>query len=127
MHTELEFCKNHVGPLSQASHRYDPDIGCIAWRAGKNNSLELLHIDTAKKGSEEGRKLLYMMLDHARHDGINYVYGFIKVRNASPDTFYSDVGFDLQQIPGIYKNGRGYIFSQEFKSLLKRRDSYGDD
>lgn len=120
----LEF--NHyelVERYGPCRYIYFPQQGYIVWRRGTGDNTELLHIRTFRKGQGFGRKLVYAMLDQLRGDPpYHSVYGFTRVSNADAQNFYGALGFERQEVKGIYADGRAVLFWQSYERLRIIKD-----
>jgi len=110
--------------LEQQVGRYQPvsyivnNRGFIAWRRGTGDNVELLHIKTSEKGRGYGRSLIYQMLDSLQEDPPYYsVFGFTRSSNQSAQAFYGALGFNLQQVDGLYTEGSAVLFWQSYTKL----------
>ncbi|MDB4786237.1 hypothetical protein OAG36_00735 [bacterium] len=122
MITEQEFQNQYVLPFGSVYHIYYAVKGFIVWRKGTGCNTELLHIKTFEKGKGYGRELVYQMLDTI--DPYYSVFGFTRVGNKEAKKFYGALGFELQKVNGIYKDGSSVLFWQSYEELKKQRTDY---
>lgn len=52
------------------------------------------------------------------------VFGFTRVSNEEAHAFYQALGFELQEIHGVYKDGRAILFWQAYDKLKALREEY---
>lgn len=99
--------------------------GYIAWRFGTGDNIELLHIKTFHKGQGYGRELFYLMLSKLKKNPPYYsIFGFTRIPNEEAQAFYGALGFELQQVNGVYKDGGAILFQQSYKKLLEEKETY---
>lgn len=114
-----------VNPYSRIFYRHIDDLGYIVWRIGTGDNVELLHIHTIEKGKGYGRKLFYMMLDDLQAcPPYHSIFGFTRVLNDDAMAFYGALGFELQEIRGLYRDGRAILFTQSYTRLLYMKADY---
>jgi len=102
--------------------------GYIVWRRGTGDNTELLHIKTTEHGKGYGRQLVYGMLDKLRErPPYHSVYGFTRVSNTEAQAFYGALGFSLQEIQGVYADGRAVLFWAAYKDLLAKREEWENE
>lgn len=115
-----EFQEKYVKPFNDLSYIYD-ERGWIVWRTGTGENVELLHIRVHEKRKGHGKGLVQEMLKKLEGNPPYYsVFGFTRVSNEEAQSFYRALGFDLSEIPGIYKDGRAILFSQEYEKLISQ-------
>lgn len=125
--TYPEFLATYLDPFEAVHHRYDRERGFIAWRLGTGSNVELLHIRTFAPGKGYGRELLYRMLDAIQVDPpYHSIFGFTRVGNAEARAFYGALGFELQAVRGLYRDGEAVLFWQSYAKLLRAREAYAD-
>ena len=120
-----EFRRRYLIPYESLNHHYEKYKGFIVWRRGTGGNVELLHIKTFEKGKGYGRELFYVMLDRLI-DNLPYysIFGFTRTSNEEAQRFYGALGFNLQEINGLYKDGKAIMFWQSYESLLKSKEQY---
>ena len=111
------FLKEVIIPFKNVEYIYN-DSGYIVWREGTGNNVELLHIRTFEKGKGYGRKLVYAMLNTMSPPYYS-IFGFTRTSNIEAQNFYAVLGFKLQPIEGVYKDGNGFLFWQSYDLLRK--------
>ena len=121
--TEQEFQSKYVLPFKNVSHIYQANRGFICWRMGTGDNVELLHIKTFEKGKGYGRELFYQMLDIMTKP-YHSVFGFTRVGNKEAKAFYGVLGFELQKVKGIYRDGTAILFWQSHDKLKEERQRY---
>ena len=123
-----EFYINYVSIYQDYIHYfYLPNQGFIVWRMGTGENVELLHIQTFEKGKGHGRKLFYSMLEDMVDSRPYYsVFGFTRISNEEAQAFYGALGFDLQEVRGVYKDGGAILFSQNYEILVEKMNEYAD-
>lgn len=130
MHEFLDrsaFQARYVKPFAAVTHHYDPDRGFIVWRQGTGANVELLHIRTFTRGKGFGRGLVYHMLDVlSQEPPYHSVFGFTRADNLGAKQFYGALGFSLQELNGLYEDGKATLFWAAYQQLLKKRDAYED-
>ncbi len=96
--------------------------GFIEWIRGTGDNVELTNIRTYRKGHGHGRELFYQMLRRLGiyHPPFYSVYGFTRVSNSEAQAFYAALGFEIQEIHGVYKDGRAVLFWQDYVVLVER-------
>ena len=99
--------------------------GYIIWRRGTGDNVELLHIKTVEKGKGFGRRLFYDMLTGLTLDPPYYsIFGFTRTSNEDAQAFYGALGFNLQSIEGLYKDGTAVMFWQSYEKLVEEMNVY---
>ena len=122
-----KFRSDYLDPFQDLDYRYIADRGFIVWRPGTGNNVELLHIRTFEKGKGWGKGLLDLMLNDLKRDPPYYsIFGFTRVGNLEAQKFYGALGFKLQEVNGLYKEGSAVLFWQSYKSLVERMKDYED-
>ena len=120
-----EFNSKYVEPFGRVGFRFHKDKGFIVWRRGTGYNVELLHIRTFEKGKGYGRELIYSMLDALLVDPPYYsVFGFTRVGNKEAQAFYGALGFTLQTVNGLYKDGKAILFWSPFDKLRRLMNDY---
>lgn len=115
----------YITPYTRVCYAGEEANGFIAWRLGTGGNVELLHIKTKVKGKGHGRRLFYKMLDCLRNHPPYYsVFGFTRVSNEEAQSFYGALGFDIQDVAGVYADGRALLFWQSYETLLERMNEY---
>lgn len=119
------FLAERISPYRYVQYIYDPDKGYIVWRRGTGDNMELLHIRTFEKRKGYGRELFYRMLDELRrHPPYFSMFGFTIVGNKEAQAFYGALGFNLQRIDGLYKDGEAVMFWQSFETLKTEQEKW---
>lgn len=123
-----EYFENKYLRPFEKCHYISNDTGHIVWRLGTGANTELLHIRTTEPGRGYGRALFYEMLEMLKLLMRPYysVFGFTRVGNDEAKSFYGALGFDLQEIDGVYEDGHAILFTQSFEILLKEKRKYED-
>lgn len=118
----------YIKPYSKPTYFYSKERGFIVWRLGTGSNVELLHIRSSSQRKGHGRSLLYHMLDSLKLEMTPYhsVFGFTRVSNDRAKEFYEAMGFNLQLVNGLYKDGQALMFWQEFTKLLEMKEDYED-
>ena len=119
-----EFYLKYITPYEDTKHIYRHQVGFIVWRTGTGGNTELLHIRTWDKGKGHGRRLVYHMLD--RINPYFSVFGFTRVGNDEAQKFYGTLGFNLQEVSGLYQDGQAIMFWQSYKLLMSGKSKYED-
>lgn len=115
----------YICPYQSVRYIYRRGEGFIAWRRGTGDNVELLHIKTLVKKQGIGRKLVYAMLEYLREcPPYHSVFGFTRVDNEEARAFYGALGFSLQEIAGVYADGRAILFYAPYKRLLEAKNEY---
>lgn len=118
------FLEEYIDPFTDVSFIYDEDRGYIVWRLGTGQNVELLHIRTFEHGQGYGKELFHLMLDALKDDAPYYsIFGFTRVSNNEAHNFYAALGFELQPIKGLYKDGLAIMFWQSYYVLLTFKES----
>jgi ribosomal protein S18 acetylase RimI-like enzyme len=114
-----EFWGRYVVPFCECSYIYD-DRGWIVWRRGTGDNVELLHIRAFKRGQGDGKQLLLAMLNELKSDPpYHSVFGFTRVGNVEAKAFYGALGFELQDVNGVYRDGEATLFWQAYERLME--------
>lgn len=119
------FKAKYLTPYSDIQYEYEPALGWIVWRLGTGENIELLHIRSHVVRKGHGRVLFYRMLsliEKSKVKPYHSIFGFTRVSNLCAKEFYTSVGFNIQPIDGLYKDGSAIMFWQEYTELLKRRE-----
>lgn len=120
-----EMRDKYIRPFKGVSYVYYPLTGFIAWRLGTGNNIELLHLRTTILRKGHGRELFYAMLTTLKyHPPYFSVFGFTRVSNDRAVAFYEAMGFKIQLIDGLYKDGEAYMFWAEYTELMKKKEEY---
>lgn len=124
----IEFSNRCLTPFGKTPHIFIANKGYIVWRLGTGNNTELLHIRTFEKGRGYGRKLFYEMLDWLKKEPPYYsVFGFTRVGNTEARKFYGTLGFKLQLVEGLYRDGMAIMFWQSYEKLLEEQANHESD
>lgn len=120
----MDLYEEYQGRLySEAEGLYS--AGYIIWRVGTGENVELLHIKTVDKGKGWGRSLFYQMLIRLQTDPPYYsIFGFTRTSNEEAQAFYGALGFNLQPIEGLYKDGTAVMFWQSYEKLVEEMNTY---
>lgn len=106
--------------MSEFEHVIHDEDGIIAWRRGTGGNVELTYILTKAKRDGAGTKLFQRMLDALRADPpFHTIYGFTRVSNEAAIEFYRSVGFGVNRVAGVYKDGEAMVFSRPYMDLLQ--------
>jgi len=120
-----DFLTNKLQPYSRCRYLYNKNEGYIVWRVGTGENVELLHLRTFVKRKGYGRKLVYGMLESLKEKPpYHSVFGFTRTSNLEAQEFYGALGFNLQEIDGLYRDGQAIMFWKEYSQLVKERDDY---
>lgn len=120
-----EMLVKYVQPFKGVKYIYLNRVGFIAWRLGTGGNVELLHIRAASLRNGLGRRLFKEMLDSLYYDPPYFsVFGFTRVSNDRAVAFYEAMGFKIQLIDGLYKDGEAYMFWAEYTELMKKKEEY---
>ena len=118
-----EFITYKVEPYQDVSYRSIAEVGYIVWRRGTGDNIELLHIRTDQKGQGYGRRLFDLFLLNLKSSPPYYsVFGFTRTSNEEAKLFYGALGFNLQPIEGLYKDGTAVMFWQSYKVLVEKNN-----
>lgn len=121
------FIDKYVQPYWAPEWHYDPGRGYVVWRLGTGENVELLHIRTFAPGLGYGRALFCTLLDRLSGRPPYYsIFGFTRTSNSSAQAFYGALGFHLQPIEGLYKEGSAIMFWQSYGKLLEEKCRYED-
>ena len=121
-----DFKKKYITPFRDLYYYYSREEGFVVWRMGTGLNVELLHIRAWEPRKGLGTRLLGHMLDRLSADNhsltpYHSIYGFTRIDNNRARGFYAAMGFNLQTIEGLYKEGRAVFFWQEFAELVRLR------
>lgn len=120
-----EVKKRYLKPYSKPRYLFYPDRGFIVWRLGTGENVELLHIKTQETRKGQGRGLLYEMLEELKSSPpYHSIFGFTRVSNQRAIDFYLAMGFNVQQIEGLYQDGQAVMFWQQYGVLLEAKRIY---
>lgn len=107
---------------------YEAAHGYIVWRLGTGGNVELLHIKAEPRGRGHGRRLFYQMLERLRESPpYHSIYGFTRVSNEEARAFYGALGFCLQEVAGVYADGRAVLFWAPYEVLVHNMRDYQND
>lgn len=113
------FVFHRVVPFEGVNWIHEPVIGCIAWRRGSGDNVELLHVYSFSPGG--GREMLQRLAWRLESTPPYYsVYGFTRVENVKAQEFYRRNGFTIQRVDGVYKDGAAILFMQPWDEMRRR-------
>ncbi len=113
-----KFCEEYINDFKNINYIFKNDHGFIVWRLGTGKNIELLHIKTFKKRQGIGKKLFIEMLKKLEINKPYYsIFGFTRVDNIEAQNFYVALGFNIEQVNGLYKDGKCKLFWQSYKKL----------
>ena len=122
-----EFFRTYVEPFETCDYHWEQDKGFIVWRLGTGLNIELLHIRAFAVRKGYGRYLVYRMLEALQRSPPYYsIFGFTRLSNTRAASFYSSLGFNLQHIQGLYRDGATVMFWQSYDELMKQKEIYED-
>lgn len=104
----------------------EDERGYIVWRIGTGHNVELLHIRAKEPRRGYGTSLVVTMLrdveaEIARTNQVPHsVFGFTRQSNEAALAFYGSLGFTLDPILDLYREGPAVLFSQEYARLRER-------
>lgn len=125
MTTREEFQRDYVDPFERADYWYETGVGFIVWRVGTGRNVELLHVRSFSLRQGHGRFLVYKMLDELSRSPPYYsVFGFTRTSNERAADFYRSLGFNLQPVNGLYRDGTAVMFWAEYNTLVERKARY---
>ncbi len=120
-----EFVVDYVYQFDRCRYEYDAERGFIVWRLGTGRNVELLHVRSFVLRQGNGRRLVYKMLDKlAGAPPYFSVYGFTRTSNERAGGFYESLGFKLQPVEGLYKDGTAVMFWADYRTLMERKKWY---
>lgn len=115
-----QFYKTYISEFKELNFIFEQDYGFIVWRIGTGNNIELLHIKTFKKRQGIGKALIIKMLEELKtNKPYHSIFGFTRIDNLEAEKFYLALGFNIQNINGIYKDGKCKIFWSSYEDLVK--------
>ncbi len=94
-------------------HIYD-ERGCVAWRTGTGDNIELIYIESSEKGN--GAKLFKDFL--SRIKPYHSVYVFHLASNPA-GAFYEKMGLKNKVSSGIYRNDDTILRWETYDNLRK--------
>lgn len=122
---QAEFYHRYVIPFEKTDLLYEPARGFIVWRLGSGSNVELLHIAAAEIRKGHGRWLFYHMLDRLEaKPPYHSVFGFTAVSNKRALAFYDALGFEHQEVHGLYQTGPAALFWQSYEKLRQLQYEY---
>lgn len=120
MVTLAEFERRYVAPFGDVNYIFSEGRGFIVWRRGSGGNVELLHIKAFERGKGYGHELFREMMEQLACDPPRTsVFGFTWVGNDEAKAFYGGLGFNLQEVDGIYDDGKAILFWQRFDLLCE--------
>lgn len=120
-----EFRDRYLEPFAPLDWIYAPERGFVVWRPGTGGNSELLHITAAEIRKGHGRWLFYQMLERLKEQPpYHSVFGFTAVSNRRARAFYEALGFNTQEVGGIYRTGPAALFWQSYERLLELKDEH---
>ena len=121
-----DFYKKYLVPYQNLDFVFLPDEGFIVWRIGTGENAELLHIRTFHKKKGIGKKLVLSMIDKLKYQKpYHSIFGFTRVDNIEAQRFYSALGFNIEHVNGIYKDGQCKLFWASYDELYDKY--FGDN
>lgn len=119
------FLYRYVLPFEKTEHVYEYDRGFVVWRLGSGSNVELLHITAAEVRKGHGRWLFYQMLDKLQEKPpYHSVFGFTAVSNKRALAFYDALGFEHQEVHGLYQAVPAALFWQSYEKLRQLQYEY---
>lgn len=121
MQLDEHFKNQYIAPFKDLYYYFNNKKGFIVWRFGTGNNVELLHIKTFKKRQGYGKQLFKEMLYQLLNKPPYYsIFGFTRVDNKEAQLFYKALGFNIQDIDGIYADGKCKLFWASYKELCSK-------
>lgn len=115
---EQEFLDKYIHPFTGVEYIFDERGYCV-WRMGTGNNYEWLHFRLfAGFGLLElFREMLVRM---SKVPPYHSVFAFTRVSNSRAIAMHKFLGFETQQVDGVYKDGNAILSWQEFQVLCEK-------
>jgi ribosomal protein S18 acetylase RimI-like enzyme len=119
---KLEIFKNkYIDPFYGLEYIYIEEEGYIVWRVGTGENIEMLHLRTFYKKRGFGKKLVLSMLDKLKYKKpYHSIYAFTRTCNIESQKFFDALGFNIQHVNGIYKDGQCVLFWASYDELYNK-------